>query len=357
MFISCRTALTLLLLYVAGSCLAIPEDFQMKVLTDEVPSARQMAEAENGILFVGSLGAGKVYAVEPAKAEGDKPNVVVVVDGLRMPSGIALHKGDLYIAALNQILRIDNAAETYVEKPQPHIVADDLPRDRHHGWKYLAVGPDDHLYFNVGAPCNICKRDEEIYASIVRMNPENGERSVYAHGIRNSVGLKWHPEDGQLWFSDNGGDMMGDDIPAEEINVATEPGQHFGYPHVHQGDILDRRFGSGYEIDQFEPPVVKIQAHAAAIGVDFYTGSKFPEKYTNALFIAEHGSWNRSKKVGYRVSVVHFETGEPNYEPFIDVWLENERVSGRPADVLSTQDGSLLISDDYRGRIYKVTYD
>lgn len=357
MFFFCRTVFTLILAFAAGSCLAVPEGFQLDVLTDKVPTARQMAEAENGVLFVGSLGAGKVYAVEPVTSDGDKPNVVEVVEGLRMPSGLALYKGDLYIAALNQIVRIDNAVETYRQSPKPQVVVDDLPRDRHHGWKYLSVGPDEHLYFNVGAPCNICKRDEEIYASIVRLNPNNGERSVYAHGVRNSVGLAWHPEDGQLWFSDNGGDMMGDDIPAEEINVVTEPGQHFGYPHVHQGDLLDRRFGEGYQIDQFVPPVVKIQAHSAAIGIDFYTGTKFPEKYANALFIAEHGSWNRTEKVGYRVSVVLFATGEPSYEPFIDIWLDGRVFSGRPADVLATKDGNLLISDDYRGRIYKVTYD
>ena len=357
MFLVLRTLTTLLFLLLALASQAIPENFTLDILTDQVPQARQMAEAKNGVIFVGSFGAGKVYAVEPTENLNAKPTVTVVAEGLMMPTGLALFEDDLYVAALNRILRFDDILNTYTEHPTPVVVTNQLPRDRHHGWKYLSVGPDNHLYFNVGAPCNICKREEEIYASIVRLNPVDGSMSVYAHGIRNTVGLAWHPDEQQLWFSDNGGDNMGDDIPAEEINVVTEPGQHFGYPHVHQGDLLDRRFGEGFSVDEFEPPVVKIQAHSAAIGIDFYTGTKFPAKYKNALFIAEHGSWNRSSKVGYRVSVVHFENSEPAYKPFIDIWLKDGQVSGRPADVLATQAGDLLISDDHEGRIYKVTYD
>ena len=314
-----------------------------------------MAEAANGVLFVGSMGASKVYAVEPA-SDGNPPNVVVVADRLFMPSGIALHEGDLYVAALNRILRFDDILTTYKSSPEPTIVSDKLPKDRHHGWKYLSVGPDNHLYFNVGAPCNICKRQNEIYASIVRMDIATGETSVYAHGVRNSVGFDWHPQSGQMWFSDNGADMLGDDIPAEEINVVTEAGQHFGYPYVHQGDILDRTHGKGISPEDYSPPTVMIQAHAAAIGIGFYTGDQFPKKYHHALFIAEHGSWNRSSKVGYRVSAVYFDDNGAVYEPFVDQWLSGEQVSGRPADVLMSRSGALLISDDYGGRIYKVTY-
>ena len=356
MLISRRNFVVIFLLW-SYFTYAQPSDFKLTVLTDEVPTARQMAESENGVLFVGSFGAGKVYAVKPSDKEGDSPSVHVVIEKLKMPTGIAIHQGDLYIAALNRILRIDDIADTYGDSPTPVLVTDDLPNNRHHGWKYLSFGPDGHLYFNVGAPCNICKREEEIFASIARLELNTGNTEVYAHGVRNSVGFAWHPTTQEMWFSDNGGDMMGDDIPAEEINVVTEAGQHFGYPHVHQGDLLDRRFGEGHSIDDYVAPVVKIQAHSAAIGIDFYTGSSFPEKYKNALFIAEHGSWNRSSKVGYRVSVVHFESGDPQYEPFIDIWLNGENVFGRPADVMSTRSGDLLISDDHGGRIYKVTYD
>ena len=351
-----RAALLLLSLLITCTLSAQPPGFNIEEITDEVPAARQLAEASNGILFVGSF-RDKVYAVELPQSPDGEVKITVVAESLRMPTGVALHDGDLYVAALNEELRFDYILDTYGDRPEPVIITDDLPSDRHHGWKYLTVGPDNHLYMNIGAPCNICKRENEAYASIIRMDPADGSFSVYAHGVRNSVGQAWHPVSKQLWFSENGGDMMGDDVPAEEINVVTESGQHFGYPHVHQGDLLDRQFGQGFNVEDFVPPTVNIQAHSAAIGMDFYTGDQFPEKYKNALFIAEHGSWNRSSKVGYRVSVVRFEGDEPIYEPFIDIWLKGETATGRPADVLTTRSGDLLISDDAGSRIYKVTYD
>lgn len=329
-------------------------EFKMTVLTDDVPNARQMAESPSGVLYVGTRRAGKLYAVVPS--EDAEPEVVTFDTGLEMPSGIALLGGDLYVAALSRVLRYRGIDESFRDGPAPEVVADDLPRERHHGWKYLAVGPDDHLYVNVGAPCNICLSDDPRFASILRMDPGTGRTSVYAAGVRNSVGMAWHPETGELWFSDNGRDWLGDDRPPEEINRVETPGSHFGYPHVHGADILDPEFGAGHDPSDYVAPVLPIQAHAAALGIAFYTGDGFPAEWRNALFVAEHGSWNRSSKVGYRVSAVRFDGAEPAYAPFMDVWLSDERASGRPNDVLVSRDGSLLISDDLGGRIYRVRY-
>lgn len=348
---------------VSSANIALPEsvsivdgDGEMFELTTyaTVPKARQMALTESGILFVGSMPRrGSVYAIEPSNP--DEP--IVVATNLVMPTGLALLDGDLYVAAHNRILKYEEIEKNYKESPEPTVVSDALPNELHHGWKYLSVGPEKSLYFNVGAPCNICLREEEIFASIVKMNPETGDSEVYAHGVRNSVGSAWHPITKKLWFSDNGGDWLGDDIPPEEINVIVEPGKHYGYPYIHGDDYADPTYGEQEPEDfEFEKPLVNIQAHSAALGIAFYTGTQFPEKYKNALFIAEHGSWNRTSPVGYRVSVVLFVDGEPVYKPFIDIWLEGKESSGRPNDVLVANDGSLLISDDFAGKIYQVRY-
>ncbi|MYD46056.1 MAG: sorbosone dehydrogenase family protein [Gammaproteobacteria bacterium] len=317
-----------------------------------IPSARQMALTESGILFVGSFQS-RVYAIDP----DNRTEPIVVAAGLPMPTGLALLDGDLYVAAHNRILKFEDIEDSYKDSPNPTVVSEDLPTESHHGWKYLSVGPENNLYFNVGAPCNICLREEEVFATIVKMDPESGEWDVYAHGVRNSVGSAWHPITEKLWFSDNGGDWLGDDIPPEEINIVDEPGSHYGYPFIHGDDYEDPTYGEQQPEDfEYVKPVVNIQAHSAALGIAFYTGNQFPDKYKNALFIAEHGSWNRSSKVGYRVSVVLFDNDEPNYKPFIDIWLDGEEVTGRPNDVLVANDGSLLISDDGAGKIYQVKY-
>lgn len=332
--------------------------FELTTYTNEVPSARQMAQTESGILFVGSRrGSGNLYAVVPPTTEGNKPEVVTFESGLPMPSGLALHKGTLFVAAHNRILRYPDIEDTFRENPEPELITDNLPRAMAHGWKYLSVGPDEYLYFNVGAPCNICLSDDERFASILRMNPSNGETEVFAHGVRNSVGIEWHPETELMWFTDNGRDWWGDDRPPEEVNVVEKAGAHFGYPFLHGDNLVDPQFGDQRKEDiDYIKPTVNIQAHSAALGLKFYTADAFPEIYNNALFIAEHGSWNRGSKVGYRVSVVRFDTGKPVYYPFIDIWLKGERASARPADVLVANDGSLLISDDFRGAVYRVVY-
>ena len=351
-----KTKLIFLLFLItpAGFAETIVDDFRLSVLTDNVPGARQIAEAESGLLLVGSLRPGKLYAVVP-DPEGET-EVVTFASGLTMPSGLALIGGDLYVGALDQVLRYRAIEKTFRDNPQPEIVTDSLPDKRHHGWKYLSVGTDGFLYVPVGAPCNICESDDPRFASILRMDPMTGKTTIYAAGVRNSVGMAWHPDTGELWFSDNGRDLLGDDVPAEEINRVTKTGEHYGYPYVHAGDILDPQFGRSRNPADYVLPEIRIQAHSAALGLAFYTGTQFPETYRNALFIAEHGSWNRSSKVGYRVSVVRFSQAGPVYEPFLDLWLKDDKVSGRPNDVLISRDGSLLISDDKAGAIYRVTY-
>ena len=349
-----KRILLLFLLTPAGFADTVAGDFRLSVVTDEVPGARQMAETASGLLLVGSLRQGNLYAVT-AGSQGEI-EVVTFAGGLKLPSGLALIGGDLYVGALDRVLRYRSIEQTFRDNPEPEIVTDELPDERHHGWKYLSVGPDGFLYVPVGAPCNICESEDPRFASILRMDPETGEATLYAAGVRNSVGMAWHPETGELWFSDNGRDWLGDDLPPEEINRVTEAGAHYGYPYVHGDDIPDPEFGAGRDPADYVPPEIRIQAHSAALGLAFYTGEQFPESYRHALFIAEHGSWNRSSKVGYRVSVVRFGKAGAMYEPFLDLWLKGEKVTGRPNDVLVSRDGSLLISDDKAGAIYRVTY-
>ena len=336
--------------------LSLPPGFVITVVTDAVPNARQMALSEAGTLFVGTRRAGDVYAV--ANALGPAPAApVTIARDLTMPSGIALNDGDLYVGALNRILRFPDIDANLREDAAFTLITDDLPDKPHHGWKYLGFGPDGALYIPVGAPCNVCLSEDQRFASLLRMDLTTGQIAIYARGIRNTVGFDWHPNTGALWFSENGRDMLGDDVPPEEINVATGPGLHFGYPFVHGRDLPDPEFGSKQpRASEFTAPRVRIQAHSAALGVAFYTGQQFPERFRNALFIAEHGSWNRSSKVGYQISVVTFDEQGDHYAPFVTGWLENENNWGRPNDVLVAPDGSLLISDDQAGAVYRVSY-
>ncbi len=339
--------------------LRVPAGFAIERLNFEVSNARQMALTDSGILIVGSRREGKVYAVADALT-ADQPEVVTLFTGLTMPSGVAVHDGDLYIGAVNRIIRVRNIEQHLVTTPPHQVWMDDLPDHPHHGWKYLKVGPDGHLYVPVGAPCNICLSQDERFASLLRVNMATATAEIWARGIRNTVGFDWHPQTRRLWFTDNGRDMMGDDVPPEEINVITKPGQHFGYPFLHGENIADPRYGD-HEAGRtltFTSPVLNIQAHSAALGIDFYTGDHFPAEYSGALFVAEHGSWNRSSKVGYRVSVVlPGPEGELIYRPFVEGWLVGQIPWGRPNDVLVTPAGHLLISDDAEGVIYRVRYE
>ena len=331
--------------------LSLPPGFEIELFA-RVPNARQMALGKN-TLFVGSMRAGKVYAIPLAGAR--KP--VVIADGLNMPVGVAFRDGDLYVSAVSRILRLRDIEAHLNKPPRPEVVSSAYPTDTHHGWKFIAFGPDGKLYVPVGAPCNICEPDPDRYANMTRLDVTSGKIEVIARGVRNSVGFDWQPQSGELWFTDNGRDQMGDDVPPDELNRLSRPGQHFGYPYCHGAMIADPEFGKGRRCTEFVPPVQNLGAHVASLGMRFYTGTAFPERYRNAVFIAEHGSWNRSSKTGYRVSVVRLQDNRAvSYERFISGWLQDEDAWGRPADVLVMPDGSLLVSDDHAGAIYRVAY-
>ena len=342
--------------------LVLPAGFSIEQIAS-VKGARQMALSDNGTLFVGTQREGEVSAIARI-GQPDQGEVVQIAEKLKMPSGVAWHRGRLYVGAVNRILVFDDI-ENNLHPSAPHrVLTEGLPDKQHHGWKYLKFGPSGELYVPVGAPCNVCAEEDERFASILTMNPQSGTTSVFASGIRNTVGFDWHPVSGELWFTDNGRDMLGDDIPAEEVNRAPKAGLHFGFPYIHAGDIPDPVFGSQRGSREYVAPEIKIQAHSAALGAVFYkggyehgnSGGNFPAKYTNALFVAEHGSWNRSSKVGYQVGVVTFDEYVANYQPFVTGWLQDQKNWGRPNDVLVLPDGSLLISDDQAGAIYQVRY-
>jgi glucose/arabinose dehydrogenase len=330
----------------------LPPGFGIEVYAD-VPKARSLALGDRGTLFVSTRKARSVYAVVD---NGDgSTRTIEILDGMRTPNGIAFHDGDLYVAEIDRVYRYRDAEDHLESMPKGEVLDIDLPSDRHHGWRYIGFGPDGKLYISIGAPCNVC--DEPGYAQIIRVNPDGTGRETYASGVRNSVGFTWHPESDELWFTDNGRDMLGDDIPPCELNRAPRPGLHFGYPYCHGADVSDPKFGAGRSCKDYTPPVQSLGPHVAPLGVRFYTGKMFPAEYRGQAFIAEHGSWNRSKKIGYRVTLVRLDGNRAvSYEPFAWGWLQNEQVSGRPVDLVVKEDGSLLVSDDFAGKIYRITY-
>ena len=332
----------------------LPPGFAIEVHA-RVPNARAMAWGDRGTLFVGSMGEGKVYAVRVAA--GGRREVLVLAQGLARPVGVAFREGALYVSAIDRILRFDRIEERLEQPPEPVKLAAEFPSDRHHGWKFIAFGPDGWLYVPVGAPCNICEPDPERYANIQRISPDGKTREVFARGVRNTVGFDWHPETRELWFTDNGRDYLGDDAPPDELNHATAAGQHFGYPYCHGGKLADPEFGKKRECREFRAPAQALGAHVASLGMRFYTGGQFPATYRNQVFIAEHGSWNRSEKAGYRVTLVRLEGSRAvAYEPFAEGWLQGQSAWGRPADLLVAPDGALLVSDDLAGAIYRISY-
>lgn len=317
-----------------------------------VPNARSLALGANGTVFVSNRSGQSVYAVV---ADDAGTRSIELLDGLKTPNGIAFHNGDLYVAELNRVTRYKNIESNLHDVPDAEVLDIALPSKRHHGWRYIGFGPDDKLYISIGAPCNVC--DEEGFGNIIRMNADGSGRELYAEGVRNSVGFTWHPDTGELWFTDNGRDMLGDDLPPDELNHATMQGQHFGFPYCHAGELLDPEFGPGKDCADYRKPAQKLGPHVASLGLKFYTGGMFPAEYHGQIFIAEHGSWNRSKKIGYRVTLVRLENGVPvSYEPFATGWLQNESASGRPVDLLVLADGSMLVSDDHAGKIYRISY-
>lgn len=340
------------------STIKLPPGFSISVYA-EVDNARSMAMSPSGTLFVGNRNEDQVYAVRDTDGDYKADKRWVIASGLNMPNGVAFKDGDLYVAEVSRILKFKDIENNLSDPGEPEVVYDQYPTETHHGWKYIAFGPDGKLYVPVGAPCNICESDEPIYASITRMNADGTDMEIYASGVRNTVGFTWHPDTKALWFTDNGRDMMGDDVPPCEFNYAPAAGMHFGYPYCHGGTIKDPEFGDKRPCSEFTAPVQNLNAHVAPLGVKFYTGSMFPAEYKNQAFIAEHGSWNRTRKSGHLVSVVKLEDGKAaGYETFAEGWLnhDTQEAWGRPVDVLVLPDGSMLVSDDKGGMIYRIAY-
>ncbi len=333
----------------------LPRGFEIEIYAN-VPNARSMTVGYNDVIFVSNRQQSSVYAVVPSG--GANPQVIEVDSDLNMPNGIVFHNGDLYVAEVDRILAYRNIMARITQQPAPEVVNVGLPSERHHGWRYIGFGPDGKLYVAIGAPCNVCDRDAEGFAQIWRMNPDGTQVETFARGVRNTVGFTWHPETGEMWFTENGRDMMGDNEPPDELNRAARPGLHFGFPFCHAGEILDPEFGAGRRCEDFVEPALQLGPHVAALGLEFYTGTMFPPEYQGQLFIAEHGSWNRSNKIGYRVMLVEMEEGVPvSYEQFARGWHKGDRVGGRPVDIALLSDGSMLVSDDHGGRIFRIYYE
>ena len=364
------TALLLVLLAASPSAateprldtLSLPPGFDISVYARDLPSARSLTVSDSGVVYVGTMSmrspnSGKVYAVVDTDGDHVADRTVVLAEDLFMPNGVAWSQGDLFVAEVNRVLRFDDIDEHLDAPPDPVVVRNDLPSDRHHGWKFIRFGPDGRLYVPVGAPCNVCER-EDPYASILRMNRDGSDLEVYVRGVRNTVGFDWHPDSGELWFTDNGRDLLGNDLPPDELNRVTAAGQHFGFPYCHAGTIVDPQFGEGRSCDEFVPPALALGPHVAAVGARFYRGAMFPEEYRSKIFFAEHGSWNRDDKIGYRVMTVDVSADgtASAYEPFVEGWLQDGKDWGRPADLEVLADGSLLISDDKTGVLYRVAY-
>jgi glucose/arabinose dehydrogenase len=336
----------------------LPAGFSISVYA-EVEDARSMAMSPGGTLFVGNKSEDKVYAVRDTDGDKVADKKWVLASGLNMPNGVAFRDGALYIAENSRISKLEGIESKLGNPGKPTTVYDKYPTEAHHGWKYIAFGPDGKLYVPVGAPCNICESKDPIYASITRLNPDGSGMEVFASGVRNTVGFTWHPETGAIWFTDNNRDSMGDDQPPCELNTAPKAGMHFGYPYCHGGTIADPDFGKKRACSEFTVPAQNLGAHVAPLGLKFYTGTQFPENYRGHLFIAEHGSWDRSKKVGYKVSLVKVvNNAVVSYEPFATGWLNDadQKAWGRPVDVLLLDDGSMLVSDDRAGVIYRISY-
>ncbi len=341
--------------------ISLPDGFEIDVFA-RVTNARSMVLTENGTLFVGNRGGDKVYALKDTDGDWKADERYVIASGMRMPNGIAFKDGSLYVAEVSKLWRFDDIEENLDNPSQPVKIYDDFPTDRHHGWKYIAFGPDGKLYIPVGAPCNICESKNEMYASITRMNPDGSGREVYAHGVRNTVGFTWHPETGEMWFTDNGRDRLGNEEPPCELNRITEAGQHFGYPYCHGGYLKDPEFGDKYPCSDFVQPTQNLGPHVAPLGLKFCQSQLFPSEYQGKIFIAEHGSWNRDPEVGHtghKITMVTEQDGKGvAYEDFATGFLNKETNTAwaRPVDIVFAPDGSMLVSDDLAGTIFRITY-
>jgi glucose/arabinose dehydrogenase len=335
--------------------LKLPKGFKVEVFASGVPNARSLRLGDKGTLFVGNRVLDKVYAV--VEKDG-KRETKVIASGMDRPNGLAFQNGTLYIAEGTKISKLEKIEDNLDNPPKPIVIYDQFPNHQSHGWKFMALGPDNKLYINVGAPCNICL-PPDANGQIRRINLDGSGSEIYVRGVRNSVGFDFHPMTKELYFTDNGRDWLSEDFPNDELNRVTKVGQHFGYPYCHQGDLPDDQFGWGHSCSEFEPPVAKLGPHSAALGMRFYTGSMFLAEYRNAIFLARHGSWNKTNKIGGDIAVVKLNPNGTvkSWEPFMTGFLQDNNYIGRPVDLAVMKDGSLLVSDDYAGAIYRITYD
>ncbi len=334
--------------------LKLPPGFNIEVYASGMANARELAQGDKGTVFAGSRLVDKVYAVT---SKDGKHEVKVLASGLYRPNGVAFHDGTLYIAELSKVSKIDKVEDNLDSPPKPTVIYDSLPKDEAHGWKFIAIGPDNKLYVPVGQPGNNVLHDD-AHGQIRRINLDGSGAEVVALGVRQTVGFDWNPETKQLYFTDNGRDWMSETVPEDKLNRVTKIGEDFGAPYCYQGNILDPEFGWGHSCDEFTPPVGLMGPHTAALGMRFYTGSMFPKSYKNVIFVARHGSWNKSKKIGGDVVAVHLDKdGKVKaIEPFLTGFIDNNSYIGRPVDVLVAKDGSLLVTDDWNGAIYRITY-
>jgi glucose/arabinose dehydrogenase len=339
------------------SRIKLPPGFEISVYASRVYGARSMVLSPKGILFVGTRGEGNVYAIIDRNNDSRADEVIVIARGLNSPNGVAFKNGSLYVAEISRILRYDNIENRLSDPPKPVVVNNSFPKETHHGWKFIRFSPDGVLYVPVGAPCNVCESNDKRFATIMRMQSDGTGLDIYSHGVRNTVGFDWHPVTKELWFTDNGRDWLGDEIPPDELNHAPAPGMHFGFPYCHGKDIKDPKIGTEKSCDEFSQPAMVLGPHVAALGMRFYTGKMFPPGYENRIFIAEHGSWNRAVPIGYRVTTVTINGNKATkYEVFAEGWLDGALVYGRPVDVLVMPDGALLVSDDRANAIYRIIY-
>ena len=332
----------------------LPPGFKIELWAEGIPNARSLAVGAKGTVFIGTRLVESVYAV--VEKDG-KREVKTILKGLHRPNGIVFHNGSLYVAELSRILRYDNIEDRLDNPGPPTVVFDALPKDEPHGWKYMVMGPDGWLYFNIGAPCNICVVPE-THATIMRVDPKNGVMEMVARGVRNSVGMAFHPNTKELWFTNHGRDWMGDDLPHDTLHRMPRKGMHFGFPYCHQGDFLDPDVGRGRSCAEFAQPDLKLGPHIAPLGMRFYTGKMFPAEYRNRIIIANHGSWNRTTKTGFNLMQVTLDgQGKAvKYEPFAEGWLDGNNFWGRPVDVQVMSDGALLVSDDVAGALFRISY-
>ena len=335
--------------------LKLPKGFNIEVFAAGLTNARSLRVDDKDNVFVSTRVLDRVYAITE---KSGKREVKTLATGLNSPNGIALHNGTLYIAEINKISKIDNIASQLDNPPKPTVIYDDLPSDAPHGWKFLTVGPDNKLYFNVGAPCNICMPSDR-HAQIRRINLDGSGVEVVARGTRQIVGMDWHPALKQLYFTENQRDWLSEDQPNDKLNRLANPGKdNFGFPYCAGGDILDPQFGWGHSCDEFTKPVAQLGPHTAPLGMRFYTGKMFPAQYKNAVFIARHGSWNKSKKIGGDIVVAKLNPDGTvrSVEPFITGFIVDNNYIGRPVDMEWLKDGSMLLSDDFNGAVYRITY-